>query len=346
MADELLNDGDDDIFVYTGGRAPRDVRRAKIDESIDTIPRRAFYDCEELIEVEGHNKLKKIEKNAFRVCRRLRRVTKMNGVIEIEDGAFLGCHALRDAELFEKLEIIGEFAFDHCRALMMSLNMPSIRRVGACAFQCCKALTDAVFGKHLGIIDDNAFNCCDSLRRIAIPLKRSLIIGIIPMPIRTLATDGENPLGLFDSESLYASLSGAFRNCASLSRVDAVGGIHKTISSLHMESWKDTMKEDIDRINQTLPDTPSRSREKTEAIIEWIDSVIDRMEHYKSEHFTLVKEAMTLLELALWKANLHENDGNESELTMVQRKKVRQERRITSGASIVIKNVLPFLKLK
>ena len=40
----------------------------------------------------------------------------------------------------------------------------------------------------------------------------------------------------------------------------------------------------------------------------WIVTVIERMDHYKSEHRLLLKEAMTLLELALWKANL--GDGN------------------------------------
>ena len=104
------------------------------------------------------------------------------------------------------------------------------------------------------------------------------------------------------------------------------------------------MVEEIDQINQTLPDTPPS--EKAAAIQRWIRSVLDKVEHYKTEHKVLVKEAIALLELALWKANLlDENDGNESELTMVQGKRARQERRITSGASIVIKNVLPFLQL-
>src|SRR5210317_1750937 len=98
MADALLNvgdgHGDGDIFVYTGGRAPRDVRRAKIDESVDTIPQQAFRDCRQLIEVEGHNKIKKIEKNAFYFCVSLRWVSDMRGVNEIEEGAFFSCHAL------------------------------------------------------------------------------------------------------------------------------------------------------------------------------------------------------------------------------------------------------------
>jgi hypothetical protein len=353
MADELLNDGDDDIFVYMGGEqeVPFDVRRAKIDESVDTVLAMAFYDCEQLIEVKGHRKLKKIEKNAFRVCRRLRRVTKMNGVIEIEQDAFVGCNALSELD-FGKLEIIGDTSFAHCKSLR-SINMPSIRRIGKCAFQRCDKLSDAVFGEKLGIIEDNAFNCCDSLRRIAIPLKRSLIIGIIPMPHE------ENPGEPFGA--LRASLSGAFSYCKNLSRVDIVGGVYKTISSLHMESWKDTMKEEINRINQTLP-AVSEGREKTVAIKEWIESVLDRMEHYKAEHKLLLREAMALLELALWKVKLIDEIDGKGDKSREQgkrgasqmcclfsnchhKKRARQERRITSGASIVIKNVLPFLQV-
>ena len=77
------------------------------------------------------------------------------------------------------------------------------------------------------------------------------------------------------------------------------------------------------------------------------------MEHFKSDHKMLVKEAMTLLELALWKANLHENGTDDSavaqegvRVTRGQRKRARKDRCITSGASIVIKNVLPFLALE
>ena len=66
-----------------------------------------------------------------------------------------------------------------------------------------------------------------------------------------------------------------------------------------------------------------------------------------------MKEAMTLLELALWKANLRENEADDAaaaqegvRVTREQRKRTRNDRCITSGASIVIKNVLPFLTLE
>ena len=141
-----------------------------------------------------------------------------------------------------------------------------------------------------------------------------------------------------------------FDACDDLTTVDLVGveGIHNTISSFLLESWRDEMDQEIGRINRVLPYTP---REKADTIRQWIVSVINRMDHYKSQHNQLLKENMTQVELAVWKAKLDEKEEDNSNV-MVQAKKARidvesarKERRITSGASIVIKNVLPFLQL-
>jgi hypothetical protein len=109
------------------------------------------------------------------------------------------------------------------------------------------------------------------------------------------------------------------------------------------------MNQEINRINELLPNTPAN--EKATVIQGWIRSVTDRMENYKVEHNTLLKEIMTQLELALRKVKLDEK-GEEVEDSNVIAKKakidvesVRKERRIMSGANIVIKNVLAFLQL-
>ncbi len=324
MDNQLLNDndgddgvgGDDNFFVYTGGEqeVPRDVKRVRIAENIDTIPAWTFYECLQLIEVEGHDKLKKIEFKAFYWCDSLRRLTKMTGVIEIEQHAFNSCSALSELE-FDKLEIIGHGAFASCYSLR-SINMPSVRTVEECAFWGCKYLTEAIFSEKLERIEDYAFHRT-ALRRISIPLKCGLIIGNF-----------------------------AFKFCNNLSRVHIFdGGIHKTISSLHMESWRNEMKDEIDWINLKIPNT--------RAFECLITRVLSRMEHYKTKHKLLVKEAMTLLELALWKAKLlnekDEKKCNVDEVTKrakIDAEAARKEHRVTCGASVVIKNVLPFLALK
>jgi hypothetical protein len=99
---------------------------------------------------------------------------------------------------------------------------------------------------------------------------------------------------------------------------------------------------------RVLPDT--RAGDKTDVIQEWIKSVISRMVNYKAEHYALLKEDMTQLELAVWKAKLDDDDDEKEDGSIEGRAKIatgsaRNERRITSGASIVINNVLPFLKL-
>jgi hypothetical protein len=207
MADD--NNGDD-IFVYTGGEqeVPRDVKRVRIAENIDTVPHDAFSNCKQLIEVKGHDKLKKIEGDAFYFCESLSRLSNMNGVIEIEDHAFSHCHALSDLE-FVKLEIIGDHAISYCRSLS-SINLPSVRRIGQYAFRACTGLTEAVFGEDLERIERSAFWNCFFLGLIAIPLKHSLIVE-----------------------------DDAFDECRKLLKVDVVvGGIQKTISSFPKESWK------------------------------------------------------------------------------------------------------------
>ena len=104
-------------------------------------------------------------------------------------------------------------------------------------------------------------------------------------------------------------------------------------------------------INQVLPNTDPD--DKTAVIQQWMRSVLDRIEHYKSEHYVLLKEFTTLLELALWEVKLDESQDERSlgsdqpaKKAKIDVEAARQEKRITSGASIVIKNVLPFLKLE
>ena len=111
------------------------------------------------------------------------------------------------------------------------------------------------------------------------------------------------------------------------------------------------MNVEIDRINSDLEDTPADH--KTSAIRQWIESVLERLNHYKTEHKASVKEAMTLLELALWKAKLLDEKEEARFLGEKRLKKKtktdneagRNEQRIIPGASNVIKNVLPFLTL-
>eukprot|EP00984_Skeletonema_dohrnii_P014907 scaffold6369_cov77-Skeletonema_dohrnii-CCMP3373.AAC.4 len=296
--------GHRDIFVYMGGEqvVPEDVTHVRIDKSVEVIEDFAFNGCEYLVQVETHDRIRKIGWRAFNGCISLR-IIDLRSVVEIGMQAFEGCENLTDVKFGDKLETIGKGAFDECISLER-LKLPSVITVRW-----------------------EAFVYCEALQRIAIPLKRDLL-----------------PFDPFRQEY------NQFSECDLLATVDLVGGSHsKTIASLHMECWGIEMIEEINRINQVLPNTPAD--EKTAEIKQWMDSVIDKMDHYKAEHHRYVKEAITLLELALWKAKLGEREENSAEGKTEKKVKldsesVRKEKRITCGADTVIKNVIPFLQLE
>eukprot|EP00984_Skeletonema_dohrnii_P013283 scaffold5477_cov75-Skeletonema_dohrnii-CCMP3373.AAC.4 len=260
---------------------------------------------------------------AFHECRSLKSID-LRSVLEIGMQAFDGCKNLTDVKFGNKLETTGICAFEGCTSLQR-LKLTSVITVKLGAFRSCKALTSVEFSERLEKIEADVFCGCDRLQRIAIPLKRNLF-----------------PFD--DTWQRYTQ----FEYCYQITTVDLVRGAHnKTIASLHMECWRTEMKEEINRINQDLPNIPAD--EKTVAIKEWMESVIDKMDHYKAEHHIYVKENVTLLELALWKAKLDEKEENAERKTKkvkLDAESARKEKRVTCGADTVIRNVLPFLQLE
>ena len=330
MADHAVDDNDGNIFIYRGGRAKYSFGRAlqhvthvRIDKSVDEIEYKAFIRCKHLLQVETHNGIRRVREIAFFYCRSLRRIN-LKSAVEIDDSAFGGCRNLEYVEFGDRLETIGEGAFAECFSLT-HLNLPSIITIERSAFIRCKLLTDIELSERLETIGLYAFGECERLQRIVVPLKRDLF-----------------------QYSHYYQKYNQFHDCEQLTTVDLAGGIQKTVASLHMESWRTETNTIINRINQVLPNTPAN--EKTDEIKRWMDLVIDKMDHYKSEHCRYVKEGITILELALWKAKLGEKEEyaaeGKSKKAKVDAESARKEGRITCGADMVIKNVLPFLQLE
>ena len=354
MADDARADDDDDIFVYDGTQpVPDDVRRARIHKDVKIVRARAFENCNQLVYVEFHDGVQIVEERAFCNCHSLRSGMKLLGIKIIKMRAFERCSGLTDVEFGDKLETIESNAFIYCLSLK-NIRMPSVRIIGFRAFARCDELSDVEFCEGLRTLQGEAFSSCSKLKRVALPLKDGII---------------EDKVFLF---------------CPQLTTVDLVGGIHKTVASLHDESWRSEMMDEINRINQTLPTVeqekfvfPTFRGGKTVVIQQWMESVICQLDHYKAEHHQMLMEATTLLELALWKTNLGDNEKDE-EVVMERlrarkencvtscariviknvlrvvgvrtarggKERAREELRVTSGADVVIKNVLPFLKLE
>jgi hypothetical protein len=320
-------------FTYTGAvgeNIPDEATHIAVAEDCTFVRTRAFYRHPNIVEVICHDKVKKIERSAFFLCPKLRRVV-MPGVKKVEEEAFDNCRALEDVEC-GKLEVLKGWAFRECKSLR-SINLPSARLVERCAFRDCYKLTDVKFGSNLERFEGWAFHECINLERITIPLKDGLI------------TDDDTFLG-----------------CLVLKHVVLVEEelLNKSVAALQLEEWRNDMNEEIGSINQILPNVPAgwlyeegyrQHGEKAQVIRSWIRSVLGKVEHYKAEHQRMLNEATTLLELAIWKANVDYTDESRivregGRTTRGSVKRARRELCITSGASIVIKNVLPFLQLK
>jgi hypothetical protein len=86
-----------------------------------------------------------------------------------------------------------------------------------------------------------------------------------------------------------------FGHCSSLTRiaiplkanlfdgtVDLVGSIHDIVSSFHLKTWIDDMTNKINQINLDLPALDMSV--KTMAIHEWMQSLLEEVDYYKTLH--------------------------------------------------------------
>ena len=278
----MAAEGDNIVrFTYTGADdewIDGEATHITIAEDCTVVRARAFRNHRNIVEVICHENVEEIEYDAFYLCRSLKRVI-MPGVKIIDDECeFEGCDALEDVEC-DKLEIIGWHAFSSCTSLRR-INSPSARVVVAVAFAGCEALSDVKFGSKLEEIEEFAFWDCINLERITIPFKGGLIME-----------------------------DAAFIWCNNLRQVDLIEGeLHETIASLQLAEWKNEMNQEIDSINQILPnasagyyinDDEKDPGEKALEIRRWIRSVLHKIIQYKDKHQRLLNEAATILELAL-----------------------------------------------
>ena len=113
-------------YTYTGEEdIPDDVTHVIV-RNIRVVLANAFADHPNIVEVIFHEKVEKIEENAFGDCPSMRRVI-MRGVKIVEVFAFQDCEALTNVEC-GKLEIIKVGTFERCVSLR-GINLPSARSV-------------------------------------------------------------------------------------------------------------------------------------------------------------------------------------------------------------------------
>ena len=285
------------VIIYKQGHTvPKKVTKLIFDASVIEVPKNAFSECEHLKEVILNEGLQKIGSGVFYLCGSLTIIKFPSTVTEVGPGAFCGCEHLREVILNEGLQKIGDRAFAVCLRLTAAKFPSTVTEIGSYAFYSCTNLREVVLNEGLQTIMDEAFFGCESLTIIKFP---SSVTEIGYRAFRNCSNLRE----VVFNEGPPTVKEAAFGRCASLAVVK-FPSISKRISNL-IDAGQ-TNVEDKVTVNQHFEwgggellvspiairsDNWTATRTNLEQVLAWIS------------HFEL-KEATTLYELLLWKANI------------------------------------------
>jgi hypothetical protein len=325
--------------------------------SVKTIGIDAFCSCKKLREVELCEGAESIMDNAFQYCTSLERVIlpssvktigcdafwgcvhlmhiELSSVKNIGSGAFCDCR-LRNVELCEGLENIMESTFSHCEFLEQVTVPSSVKSIRSDAFSSCTNLRHVDLSHGLECIEYDAFTECKNLERICIPI------------------------------SVKSIDDGAFTSCPELDVINFSTGVEGVVVKLErgnnwtywnelMEYWEYGNWHGLysflveHKIPKRLGELPKNWRDVIHDMIRRfpcinenkIDSysslLRERLDKYTELNDGL-KEAASLLELAIWKSRITEQCSGLKNISTM-----RSKARYDCGAPVIIPHVLSFL---
>ena len=162
------------------------VKRIIISDGITTIGDRAFYYCENLVDVTIPDSVIKfgtyafancgsnisyidipdgvisIGKHAFSSCTSLNNIVIPEGVTVISDGMFYNCYSLTEIDIPSGVTSIGAEAFSNCTSLEKITISPDnqITSIGASAFYKCHKLVTFEIPQGVTVINEETFYHC------------------------------------------------------------------------------------------------------------------------------------------------------------------------------------------
>lgn len=332
------------FFLYAPGvKVPRNVTRVRVQSSVKVVPNDVFAHCRLMKEVVLPEGLLEIGAWAFDCCVSLERVDLPSTIRKIGRSAFLCCTSLRGIDLPEgfvalgpqafgeccylervglpsTLAFVGDAAFFDCASLTAVRLADGIRAIGLAAFHNCRALEDIALPATLVAIGANAFGHCDALRRVAV---RG---GIQRIEAGAFACGSLDRVAIRPRALVVTDNGGQHHfhvaTDGTLPRADAARVViaAECFGSLHPE--------EMGVVQAAVAGI-------LELRVGWDDQraqLRDLLAPYELRH---KKEVTTILELALWKAEVREWDSSNPS--------VRETSRVNCGADSIIPNVLPFL---
>lgn len=145
------------------------LKYVNIPNSVISIGDNAFSSCKNLINISIPDSVTSIGDFAFGWCKKLTDLVIPKRVITIGEGAFQTCYGLYSVSIPDSVIKIGEAAFCWCTNLKSVLIPNSVKTIGARAFKSCLKLTCINIPETLSIIKYRTFFECNALTTIVIP---------------------------------------------------------------------------------------------------------------------------------------------------------------------------------
>ena len=258
-----------------------------LNEGLLRIGQGSFHDCSFLKLVKLPSTITEISDAAFCACSRLETVILNEGLEKIEDSVFASCTSLKRITLPHTVKVIGECTFYNCRNLVEIDLHEGIQKIGTRAFASCSSLERMTFPRTVTEISVNTFYNCRNLRVV----------------------------GLHEGIQKIGSL--AFHAC-SVERFE-FPNLSYRLNNIIEDGKYDDVENKIDNILGTIVQRrgselfipasfPSFGIIKEGGNWKIVKEVLDQIERLIT--YYEVKEATTLLELAMWKSKIDQAEEN------------------------------------
>ena len=140
------------------------ITKVVIPKSVTTLGAGAFYNCNNLIDVNIPDSITSIGHYAFNGCTSLTSINIPNNVTSIGDYAFGDCTSLTSINIPNNVTSIGYYAFGACSSLT-SINIPNnVTSIGNNAFNACTSLISINIPNSVTSVGNNAFEGCTNLK--------------------------------------------------------------------------------------------------------------------------------------------------------------------------------------
>ncbi len=222
------------------------LNKVTLSKALQTMGAFAFYNCDQLTEIEIPKSLKETTNDyypgyhygyvngPFYGCDGLKNVTFETGTLKVANGLFAYCTGIENITIPDTVEQVENVAFYSCTLLKKVSMADSVKALGLSVFNGCSSLSEINLSKQITHIPNEAFRECAALETLVIPegvtrigdhAFRNAGVKAIELPtamewIGESAFEGAHVEQVIIKDAPANIRKSAFRNCASLSKVE------------------------------------------------------------------------------------------------------------------------------